>query len=245
MKTKAILPLLASLAFLAGCVSMPAVVNLQDARVWDDAIDADDVNFVARRLRGISPNSRLRGFPLLYEAASHNAIGVVELLLKKGADKGQRIGLDEDSPGPRILDFYLKNKTNVNERIVALLQRDRSNTPQEDSFELLEEAILNTISSTNIAFRIDSNSVPPPSSDMAELQEALIRKGYPLSRNTQDPKILAVWFNFEKVDENTYIADVWQYWEASRHSVPRSGRLEKRYGYWMWRYIDHVNRFFE
>jgi len=245
MKTKAILLLLASFAFLSGCVSKPAVVNLLDDWELDGAIAADDVDFVAKRLRDISPNSLLFDTPLLYWATSKNAVGVMELLLRKGADKEQRIGIDEDSPGPRILEFYLEYKTNVNERIVALLQRNRLNTPQEDIFELFEEAILNSFYSTNVAFRVESDSVLPPSADMAKLQKALIKKGYPLSRNSKDTGIVAVWLNFEKVDENTYIADVWRYWEEHRHSAFKSGKLEKRYGYWMWTTIDHVDRFFE
>jgi len=240
MKTETLLLSLAFLTFVSGCVSKPIRAELEDGDLLD-AIKADDVDDVAKRLRNVSPDSLLFGDPLLMNAATRNAAGVIELLLRKGADKEQRVRLASDALGPRILEFYLSSREyrneEVNERVVALLQRDRPNTPQEDNFELLEEAIVNTFYRTNVAFRLSSVSGLPPSADMAKLQKALVRKGYPLSRDNKNTEIDSIEITFERVDENTYTVLVVKNKDIFLGSVEWEGKLEKRFGYWMYRRI--------
>jgi len=241
MKTKNILLLPLTLLVLApGCVSKETRQAREDWALID-AVAADDVATVAKFLRKVSPDySPFGEDPLITRAAEGEAIGVMELLLREGADKERRTVCD-GLPNLRPLELYLLVKeTNVNERIVALLQRDKPNTPQEDVEELIEVTLLSTFlrSPPFDPFRLSVSGFSPDV-DMTELTRVLIWKGYPISRDGQDSVGDLIEIVFDKTDENTYTIETSKNKNISLGSSFAKGKLEKRYGYWMYTWIDY------
>ncbi|MCL1920915.1 MAG: hypothetical protein FWG50_07530 [Kiritimatiellaeota bacterium] len=243
MKTKAVLLLsFAALALLSGCVSKAARQCLSD-RELSDAIAKDNVEAVARFLRKVSPDYRLwEGedyveVPLITEAAVEEAIGVMELLLMKGADKGQRMTGDQNQR-PLERYFLFHDETNANERVVALLRRDRQNTPEEDAVELVEVMLFRGFLLPSTPLHLSVTGLPPPVST-GDLLDALIRKGYPLTRGSRDTVLDAIEIIFQRVDEDTYMVEMARNKDIPLANVFWEGKLEKRYGYWMYTGLGH------
>jgi len=236
---------LLSFAFLAfllgpGCASKEARKDWLDDELRE-AISGDDAGTVAKIIRKVSPDYRIGrddslAIPLITEAAEQGAVGVLKLLLREGADKEQRMAGDIKF---RPLEWYLiVEEDEADERIVALLRRDSPNTPQEEVFELLEVTFVGTfLGNPPVPFRLSVSGLPP-AAGTGELLEGLARKGYLISRDSQNPMHDSIEIVFDKVDETTYMVEVYRNKDIPLGSAFWRGKLERRYGYWMYSEID-------